>query len=80
MVEAKGPIEPGGQAAEWLAWTARTADRLDPMTADKETGLKLDTLYPPPPPEPRWNAYQQTEEIHRGRPTWLGGWPNIHRR
>lgn len=77
QVEVEGPIEPESHNAKWLAWAARTADRLDPMHASKEDRLTLDALYPPS--ESRWGGYQQVESVHRVRPTWLGGWPNRNR-
>lgn len=77
MMEERGPIESDSPADKWLALAGRTADRLDPMFGNDETTLTLDVLYPPP--EPRWNGYQQVQDAHRGRPAWLGGWPNWRR-
>lgn len=76
--ETRGTIESGSHAEQWLRWAGRTADRLDPMSGARDTTLTLDALYPPP--EPRWGTYQAAEEFPRGRPTWLGGWPNSRNR
>lgn len=77
-IEARGPIHVGSEAAEWLIWAVRTADRLDPMTSTQESRLELDELYPPPRQQQSWNGYM-TQDVQRGRPSWLGGWWNRSR-